>query len=224
MERPRHPMLACPFCHEQVKPLRREAWFECPACQNWVRLRASPGGSRWLEGGYYANDEIHPLQLARPSGQAPRGTGRASRPNAEDMDRENVQAQRLRAGAKLRQLEEDIQRVITLRSENRKNAQLTSQYNTELSRLTREQNEWQLYERQLAERENELIEEEKELARQARSSGIGLAFWFGSILSGAGIYAFSQLMGLQLDLQGYLFLALIALISGFVTIIISRVE
>jgi hypothetical protein len=217
-------MLPCPFCHEQVKPLRREAWFECPACENWVRLRANANGARWLEGGFYANDEIHPLQLARPSGQPPRGTARASRPNVKEMDREDVQAQRLRAGAKLRQLEEDIQRVITLRSENRKNAQLTSQYNTELSRLTREQNEWQLYERQLAEREQELIEEEKELARQARSSGIGLAFWFGSLLSGAGIYAFSRLMGLPLDLRGYMYLILIALISGFVTLIIAKVD
>jgi hypothetical protein len=217
-------MLPCPFCHEQVKPLHREAWFECPACQNWLRLRARQNGSRWLEGGYYANDEIHPLQLPRSSGQAPRGTARASRPSVREMDRENLQAQRLRAESKLRQLEEEIQRVITLRSENRRNPQLTSQYNTELSRLTREQNEWQLYERQLAERENALTEEEKQLARRARSSGTGLAFWFGTILSGAGLYAFSRLIGLPLDLQGYMYLALIALISGFVTIIISRVD
>jgi len=140
------------------------------------------------------------------------------------MDLETVQAQRQRAAARLRSLEQDIQRVITLRSENLRNEQLTSQYNTELSRYTREQNDWQLYERQLAGRENELLEEARELARQARGSGIGLAFWFGAILSGGGIYAFSQLIGLQLNLQAYLYLFLIALISGFVTLIITRID
>jgi hypothetical protein len=114
--------------------------------------------------------------------------------------------------------------VITLRSENLKNGELTSQYNTELSRFTREQNDWKLYERQLAKRENELLEEIKEQARQTRSSGVGLAFWFGAILSGASIFAFGQLIGLQLDLRSYLYLFLIALISGFVTIIVTRFD
>jgi hypothetical protein len=216
-------MLECPFCHEQVKHQGRDNWFECPACQNWVRLRVNQNGSRWLEAGYYANDAIHPLQLARQTAQ-PRTSGRASRPNVQDMDLETVQAQRERTVIKLRHLEQDIQRVITLRSENLRNEQLTSQYNLELSRYTREQNDWKLYERQLATRENELLEEAREQARQARSSGVGLAFLFGAILSGAGIYAFSQLIGLHLDLRAYLYLFLIALISGFVTLIITRFD
>ena len=221
-------MLECPFCHERVKHQGRDNWFECPTCRNWIRLRVNQNGARWLEAGFYANGNIHPLQLSRQPGHAPRTPrnhrGRVSRPNIRDMDRETVQAQRQRTGLRLRALEEDIQRVINLRSENLRNEQLTSQFNTELSRLTQEQNEWKLYERQLTKREHELIEEEKEQARQARSSGLGLAFWFGTILSGAGIYAFSQLMELQLDLAGYLYLVLIAVISGFATIIIARVD
>ena len=217
-------MPECPFCREQVKHQGRDKWFECPACQNWVRLRVSQNGSRWLEAGYYANDDIHPLQLNRQVSQPPRSSGRVSRPNVKDMDLETVQAQRQRTAARLRSLEQDIQRVITLRSENLRNEQLTSQYNTELSRYTREQNDWKLYERQLAGREHELMEEIKEQVRQARGSGIGLAFGFGAVLSGAGIYAFSQLIGLQLDLKAYLYLFLIALISGFVTIIITRID
>lgn len=217
-------MLECPFCHEHVKSQRRDNWFECPACQNWIRLRVNQNGSRWLEAGYFANDEIHTLQLARQPGQAPRSTGRPSRPNIQEMDLENVQAQRQRAAARLRNLEQDIQRVITLRSENLRNEQLTSQYNTDLSRLTREQNEWKQYEKQLAERENELLEEAREQARQARSGGLGLAFWFGTILSSAGIYAFCELMGLQLDFMAYVYLVLIALISGFVTLILTRID
>ena len=217
-------MLECPFCHEQVKSQRRENWFECPACQNWIRMRVHQNGSRWLEAGYYAHDEIHPLHLSRQQGQAPRSSGRPSRPNVREMDLETVQAQRQRTAARLRNLEQDIQRVITLRSENLRNEQLTSQYNTDLSRYAREQNEWKQYEKQLAERESELLEEERELARQARSRGLGLAFWFGTLLSGAGMYAFSELLGLQLDLQAYLYMALIALISGFVTIIITKVD
>jgi len=217
-------MLECPFCHERVKPQSRDKWFECPACQNWIRLRVNQSGSRWLEAGFYANEDIHPLQLARQPSQPPRASSRATRPDVQDMDLETLQAQRLRAAARLRNLEQDIQRVITLRSENLKNEQLTSQYNTELSRYTREQNDWKLYERQLAGRENELLEEAREQARQARSSGSGLAFWFGAILSGTGIYAFSQLIGLQLDLRAYLYLALIALISGFLTIIITKID
>ena len=70
----------------------------------------------------------------------------------------------------------------------------------------------------------ELLEEIREKARQSRSSGLGIAFWFGTILSGAGVYAFSQLMGLQLDLKAYLYLFMIALLSGFVTIIITRID
>ena len=217
-------MLECPFCHEHVKAQRRETWFECPACQNWIRLRVHQNGSRWLEGGYYANDEIHPLHLARQPGQAPRSPSRPSRPNVAEMDMEAVRAHRQRAAIKLRDLEQEIQRVITLRSENLRNEQMTSQFNTELSRLTREQNDWKQYERQLAGRENRLLEEEREQMRQARSGGIGLAFWLGTILSGAGIYAFSELIGLQLDLQAYLYLALIALISGFVTFIITKLD
>ena len=216
-------MLECPFCNERVKHRGRDNWFECPACQNWLRLRVNQNGSRWLEAGFYANEDIHPLHFARKTGQPPRATGRASRPNMQDMDLETVQAQRQRAAVKLRDLEENIQRIITLRSENLKNEQLTSQYNTELSRLTREQNDWKLYARQLAGRENELLEEEREQARQARaSSGIGLAFWLGAILSGAGLYAFSELLGLQLDLTAYLYLVVIALISGFLTFIIAK--
>ena len=217
-------MLECPFCHERVKHQGKDNWFECPTCQNWIRLRVNQNGSRWLEGGYYANEDIHPLQLARQTGQPPRASSRIGRPNIQDMALETVQAQRQRVSAKLRDLEQDIQRVITLRSENLRNEQLTSQYNTELSRYTREQNDWKLYERQLAGRENELLEEVREQTRQARSSGVGLAFGFGAILSGAGIYAFSQLIGLQLDLKSYLYLFLIALISGFVTIIITRID
>jgi hypothetical protein len=221
-------MLECPFCHEQVKHKGRDHWFECPTCQNWIRLRVHQNGSRWLEAGYYANEEIHPLQLAPQPRQASRTSkelrGKLSRPNVQDMDLETVQAQRQRAAAQLRNLEQDIQRVITLRSENLKNGELTSQYNTELSRFTREQNDWKLYERQLAKRENELLEEIKEQARQTRSSGVGLAFWFGAILSGASIFAFGQLIGLQLDLRSYLYLFLIALISGFVTIIVTRFD
>ncbi|HSL29252.1 MAG TPA: DUF3984 domain-containing protein [Anaerolineales bacterium] len=222
-------MLECPFCHEHVKHQRRDHWFECPVCQNWIRLRVSQNGSRWLEAGFYANDDVHPLRhMSRPASQSSHSSkearGRASRPDVRQMDRETVQAQRLRVAARLRDLEQDIQRVITLRSENLRNEQLTSQFNADLSRYAREQNEWKEYERQLAEREHELVEEEKELARQARGSGLGLAFWFGTILSGAGIYAFSQLMGLQLDLMAYLYLALIAVISGFVTLIITKVD
>ena len=222
-------MLECPFCHEQIKPQGRDHWFECPACQNWIRLRANQSGSRWLEAGYYANEDIHPLQLARPLGQPPRTAkelrgGRVSRPTLQAMDLEAVQAQRQRVAAKLRTLEQDIQRVISLRSENLRNEQLTSQYNTDLSRYAREQNDWNLYDRQLAGREKELLEEAKEQARQARSSGVGLAFWVGAVLSGAGLYAFSQMLGLQLDLKAYLYLFLIALASGFVTIIITRID
>lgn len=217
-------MLECPFCYERVKPQGRDKWFECPACQNWIRLRVHQSGSRWLEAGYYANEDIHPLQLARQSGQLPRTSGRISRPNVQDMDLETVQAQRQRVRAKLLNLEEDIQRAITLRSESRKNEQLTSQYNTDLSRYTREQNDWKLYERQLAERENELLEEAREQARRARSSGLGLAFWFGAILSGGGIYAFSWLIGLHLDLRAYLYLFMIALISGFMSLILTKID
>ena len=54
-------MLECPFCHEHVKSQRRDNWFECPACQNWIRLRVNQNGSRWLEAGYFANDEIDGL-------------------------------------------------------------------------------------------------------------------------------------------------------------------
>jgi len=220
-------MLECPFCHERVKSQGRDHWFECPACQNWVRLRVNQSGSRWLEAGYYANEDIHPIQLARPLGQPPRSQkevrgGRVSRPNIKDMNLETVQAQRQRVAAKLQTLEQDIQRVITLRSENLRNEQLTSEYNTELSQFTREQNDWKLYDRQLAGREKEFLDEIAEQARQARSSGVGPAFWFGAILSGVGIYAFSQLIGLQLDLKSYLYLFLIALTSGFVTIIVTR--
>jgi hypothetical protein len=217
-------MLECPYCHERVKSQGRDHWFECPACQNWIRVRINQNGSRWLEAGYYANEEIHPLQLTRQQSQPPRSSSRIGRPNIQEMDLETVQAQRQRAAAKLHNLEQDIQRVITLRSENLKNEQLTSQYNTELSRYAREQNDWKLYERQLAGREGELLEEARQQARQARSSGLGLAFWFGALLSGAGIYAFSQLTGLQLDLRASLYLFLIALISGFVTIIITRID
>jgi epoxyqueuosine reductase QueG len=177
-----------------------------------------------LEAGYYANEEIHPLQLTRQQSQPPRSSSRIGRPNTQEMDLETVQAQRQRATAKLHNLEQDIQRVISLRSENLKNEQLTSQYNTELSRYAREQNDWKLYERQLAGREGDLLEEARQQARQARSSGLGLAFWFGALLSGAGIYAFSQLMALQLDLRASFYLFLIALISGFVTIIITRID
>jgi hypothetical protein len=218
-------MLECPFCHEHVKSRWRDHWFECPSCQNWIRLRVGPNGSRWLEAGFYANDEVHPLQqLSRPASQPSRGSKESRRPNVRAMDRETVQAQRLRVSARLRDLEQDMQRVITLRSENLRNEQLTSQFNADLSRYAREQNEWKEYERQLAEREHELLEDERELARQQRSSGLGLAFWFGTFLSGAGIYAFSRLMGLQLDLISYLYLALIAVISGFVTLIITKVD
>ena len=217
-------MLECPFCHERVKSQGRDTWFECPSCQNWVRLRVNQNGARWLEGGYYANEDIHPLQLARQPSQPPRSSSRTARPNVKDMDLETVQAQRQRAVAKLRNLEQDIQRVINQRSENLRNAELTSQYNAELSQYTREQNDWKAYERQLAGRENELLEEMREQARQTRSSGLGIAFWFGAVLSGAGIYAFSQLMGLQLDLKAYLYLFMIALLSGFVTIIITRID
>jgi hypothetical protein len=191
-------------------------------------MRANPNGSRWLEAGFYANEDIHPLQFARQPAHPPRASreqrARASRTDVGEMDRETVQAQRQRAATRLRSLEEDIQRVISLRGANLRNEQMTSQYNEELSRLAREQNEWKLYERQLAGRENELIEEERELARQARSSGTGLAFWFGTLLSGAGIYTFSRLIGLPLDLQAYLYVALIALISGFMTVIIAKVD
>lgn len=221
-------MLECPFCHERVKPQGRDTWFECPSCQNWVRLRAKQDGSRWLEAGYFANDEVHPLQLSRQASQPLRASkevrGRVSRPNVQTMDLETVQAQRQRVTAKLRDLEQAIQRVITLRSENLRNEPLTSQYNAELSQYTREQNDWKVYERKLAGREHELLEEIKEQARQARSSGVWLAFSFGALLSGIGIYAFSRLIGLQLDLQAYLYLFLIALISGFVTIIITRID
>src|ERR687891_619602 len=107
-------MLECPFCQERVKHQGRDNWFECPACQNWSRLRVNQNGSRWLEAGYYANDNIHPLQFARTSGQPPRGSARISRPKIGDMDLETVQAQRQRVVVKLRDLEEDIQRVIDL--------------------------------------------------------------------------------------------------------------
>lgn len=217
-------MLECPFCHEQVKPQGRDRWFECPDCQNWVRLRVNQSGSRWLEAGYFANDEIHPLQISQRAVQPPRTTTRVSRPNVQDMDLETVQAQRQRVTSRLRKLEQDIQHVITQRNENLRNEQLTSQYNAELSRLTREQNDWKQYERQLAERENEVLEEAKEQARQARSSGLSLGFWLGMTLSGLGIYAFSQLIGLQLDLMAYLYLVLIAVISGFVTLIITKID
>ena len=219
-------MLECPFCQERVKPQGRDRWFECPACQNWIRLRTNQSGSNWLEAGYYANEDIHPLQFARQSSQLPRASGRVSRPNTnvQEMDLETVQAQRQRARAKLLNLEEDIQRAITLRSENRRNEQLTSQYNTDLSRYTREQNDWKLHERQLAERENELLEEAREQARRARSAGLGLAFWFGAILSGGGIYAFSWLIGLHLDLKAILYLLAIALISGFMSLILTKID
>jgi hypothetical protein len=222
-------MLQCPFCHEQVKPQGRDNWFECPACQNFIRLRVNQNGSRWLEAGYYANEAVHPLHFSRQASPPARSSveqrSKASRANIRTMNRGTVQTERQWAAAKLSDLEQNIQRVINLRSQNLKNEQMTSQYNTQLSRYTREQNDWQLYERQLAEREHQLLEEEREQARQARKSGgMGLAFWFGAILSGAGIYAFSQLMGLQLDLMGYLFLVLIALISGFVTLIITKVD
>jgi predicted RNA-binding Zn-ribbon protein involved in translation (DUF1610 family)/uncharacterized membrane protein len=221
-------MLECPFCHERVKPQGRDTWFECPSCQNWVRLRVKQDGSRGLEAGYFANDEIHPLQLARQPSQPARALKeqrmRVSRQNVQEMDLETVQAQRQRVAIKLRDLEQEIQRVINLRSENRRNELLTSQYNSELSQYTREQNDWKLYERKLAGREHELLEEIREQTRQARSSGIGLAFGFGAVLSAAGIYGFSKLMGLQLDLKAYLYLFLIALISGFVTIIITRID
>ena len=217
-------MLECPFCHERVKSQGRDTWFECSSCQNWVRLRVNQNGAKWLEGGYYANEDIHPLQIARQPTQPPRSSSRIPRPNVKDMDLEAVQAQRQRAAAKLRNLEQDIQRVITLRSENLRNGELTSQYNAELSQYTREQNDWKAYERQLAGRENELLEEIREQARQSRSSGLGIAFWFGAVLSGAGIYAFSQLIGMQLDLKAYLYLFMIALLSGFVTIIITRID
>jgi hypothetical protein len=191
-------------------------------------LRVKQDGSRGLEAGYFANDDIHPLQLARQPSQPARVLKeqrmRVSRQNVQDMDLESVQAQRQRVAIKLRDLEQEIQRVINLRSENRRNELLTSQYNSELSQYTREQNVWKIYERKLAGREQELMEEIREQARQARGSGIWLAFGFGAVLSGAGIYAFSQLLGLQLDLKAYLYLFLIALISGFVTIIITRID
>lgn len=217
-------MLECPFCHEQVKPQGRDKWFECPACQNWIRLRLNQSGSRWLEAGFYANEEIHPFQFPQRTAQAPRPSARVSRPNVQEMDLETVQAQRQRVVSRLHKLEQDIQHVIAQRSENLRNEQLTSQYNAELSRLTREQNDWKQYERQLANRENELLEEAKEQARQARSSGLGLGFWLGMVLSGLGIYAFSQLIGLQLNLMAYLYLVLIAVISGFVTLIITKID
>jgi hypothetical protein len=177
-----------------------------------------------LEAGYYANDEIHPLQISQRTVQPPRTTTRVSRPTVQDMDLETVQAQHQRVTSRLRKLEQDIQHVITQRNENLRNEQLTSQYNAELSRLAREQNDWKQYERQLAERENELLEEAKEQARQARSSGLNLGFWLGMVLSGLGIYAFSQLIGLQLNLMAYLYLVLISVISGFVTLIITKID
>jgi hypothetical protein len=217
-------VLECPFCHEQVKPQGRDKWFACPACQNWIRLRVNQSGSRWLEAGYFANDEVHPLQFPQRTGSSARTTGRVSRPKVQDMDLETVQAQRQRVESRLRRLEQEIQHVIAQRSENLRNEQLTSQYNAELSRLTREQNDWKAYQGQLATRQNELLEEAKEQARQARSSGLGLGFWLGMILSGMGIYAFSELIGLKLDLMAYLYLVLIAVISGFVTLIITKID
>ena len=101
-------MLECPFCHEQVKHQGRDNWFDCPACQNWIRLRVNQNGSKWLEAGYYANEDIHPLQFGRQPGQPPRASNRASRPNIQDMDLESVQAQRQRAAAKLHDLEQAV--------------------------------------------------------------------------------------------------------------------
>lgn len=217
-------MLECPFCHEQVKPEGRGRWFECPECQNWLRLRVNQSGSRWLEAGYYANEQIHPLSLSRPSAPPARPAARVSRPSARDMDLETVREQRQRAIAKLRELEENIQRAITLRSENLRNEQLTSQYNDQLSRLTREQNEWKQYAGQLTGRENELLEEQKELDRQTRSAGkLGLAFWLGAIVSAAAIYAFSWLMGLPLNITAYVYLVFIALLSGLLIQLIAKI-
>ena len=222
-------MLECPSCGQRVNHQGRDNWFECPACRNWLRLRVNSNGSTWLELGVLANGYIQPVQLVRQPGTPSRapvsGQNSASLPNVDQLDLETVQTYRQRIAAKLRELENNIQRAISLRNQSRQNEQSTGPFNSALSLYTREQNEWQQYDQLLEKREEVLRQEERERARQAGSSGgSGIVFGCGTILAGVGIYAFSRMIGLQLDLRMFMYLALIAFVSGLITIVIAQFD
>jgi hypothetical protein len=187
-------------------------------------LRVSQNGSTWLELGVLANGIIQPVELVRQSGQPARVPVRAqnsaSAPNVGEMDLQTVQTYRQKVAAKLQELETNINRVISLRNQNRQNEQLTIQYNTELSRYTREQNEWRGYDGQLEKRLEEI-----QRARQAGSSGgSGMVFGCGTLLAGLGIIVFSRLVGFPIDFRAFMFLALIALASGLLTLFIAQLD
>jgi hypothetical protein len=141
------------------------------------------------------------------------------------MDLQTIKTQRQRVATRLRELENNIQRVINLRNQNRQNEKLIHKYNTELSLCTEEQNEWQQYEQQLEEREAAIIQEESDRGWETGSSGgSGIAFGCGTILAGVGIFVFSRMVGFHLDFGGYMLLALIAVVSGLLTIVIAQFD
>lgn len=89
-----------------------------------------------------------------------------------------------------------------------------------------EKNKWQEYENQLKERELELSSKESEYSESSSSSntsgGNGLVFGCGTILAGAGIFVFTLMINLHLDIRAYMVLIVIALVSGLLTLLISQ--
>jgi hypothetical protein len=137
------------------------------------------------------------------------------------MDLATVRTQRQQAALRLRELDESIDRVYRLRTENRQNDQLMTRYNEELGQFTRDQNEWRRFSERLGQRESQL-QEEQARARQAASSGPGVVIVLGALLAAADIYAFTRMINLSLDPRAVVMAVLIAAVSGLLTLIIAQ--
>lgn len=221
-------MLECPFCDERVALQGREGWSECPNCGNLVRRRVNRDGAVWVEAGVFVNDTIQPVQLRsrrdQPVRAAPRAPNPAPRrmfPNVNELDLATVRTQRQQAALCLRELDENIDRVYRLRTENRQNNQLMTRYNEELGQFTRDQNEWRRFSERLAQRESQLLEEQAQ-ARQAASTGPGVVIVLGALLAAADLYMFARLINLSLDPRAIFVAGVIAIVSGFLTVIIAQ--
>jgi hypothetical protein len=218
----------CPFCGTRITQQGQSSWFECPGCRHWLRVTIADNGIPVYSTGVFANGQFHIVRIEPRGGQRQPvpalARGQASTPpgdqaNVNDLDLPAVQTARRRIEARLAELETRLRSIYDVRSQSRQGNELR-RYNTELSQVAAEQNRLQDRWQQLATRETALQQQRV----QRSTSRATWAFGCGTLLAAAGIYAFIRMINLHLDPRAIIVAAVIALVSGLLTIVIAHIE
>jgi hypothetical protein len=218
-------MLICPYCLERVPHEGRNKWFRCPMCNKWLCLREQ-NGLRWIESRVAEDEQMPSTRPPGEDGSLPlkenRPTDAITPQNVRELDLQRVRSELQRVTSRLRELTNDIGRNTRLQEQNNQSEQLVRQYDTKLRRLKQESEELKQYEERLTERENNLQEVATPTTGTGTSSPSGLIIGCGTILGFAGIMAFTRLINLHLDSRAFIWVILIAVVSGLLTWLIAQ--